>query len=209
MTDKGVGDRLLSLLLLLLLCCGDVFVCATAANTRPTVGILTQKHSSAHTYIAASYVKWVESAGARAVPLFYDAWSGAELGKVLQSVNGVLLPGGGADFVGAYWQALQTIFDYAVQANKMGLHYPIWGTCLGVCSRFLSLTVTFALAATTPDVCGCVWERPHSLRSCCCSAQTTPRSSTAAWTARTWRCRWNLLPQWRTAGCSRPCRRSC
>ena len=42
-------------------------VCAVSAeNTRPIVGILNQKFDAKNSYIVASYVKWVESAGARA-----------------------------------------------------------------------------------------------------------------------------------------------
>lgn len=44
-------------------------------NNRPLIGILTQRDDPARgkdSYIAASYVKFVESAGARAVPIFCD-----------------------------------------------------------------------------------------------------------------------------------------
>jgi gamma-glutamyl hydrolase len=44
-------------------------------NDRPIIGILSQPGDPAPdgaSYIAASYVKWVESAGARVVPIEYD-----------------------------------------------------------------------------------------------------------------------------------------
>jgi hypothetical protein len=44
-------------------------------NLRPLVGILSQSGTPAprgQTYIAASYVKFVEAAGARAVPIMQD-----------------------------------------------------------------------------------------------------------------------------------------
>ena len=110
-----------------------VVAAAAGVNTRPIVGIMAQPYDSTRNYIAASYVKWVESAGARAVPLMYDAWDRARLREVLQSVNGVLLPGGAALFVGVYRQALETMYEYAIEANSQGVHFPIWGTCLGVC----------------------------------------------------------------------------
>lgn len=116
---------------------GTLVLCA--AHDRPTVGILTQQYNSTHTYIAASYVKWVEGAGARAVPLFYERWDQTAMLKMLHSVNGVLLPGGGAEFKGAYWDALQTLFNYAKDANADGVHFPIWGTCLGVCCQLFHL----------------------------------------------------------------------
>ena len=56
-----------------------------AENDRPIVGILTQplgteqnSSKSSTTMIAASYVKFLESAGARVVPVHYDS-SAAEL----------------------------------------------------------------------------------------------------------------------------------
>jgi len=108
-------------------------VCAAvyAVNERPIVGILTQEHDSKRTYIAASYVKWVESAGARAVPLFYERWDKTTMIKMLKSINGVVLPGGGADFQGRYLDSLNTIFEYVKSSNDNGDHFPLWGTCLG------------------------------------------------------------------------------
>jgi gamma-glutamyl hydrolase len=46
-------------------------------------------------YIAASYVKFVESHGARAVPVNYYA-SDDDIDTLFGSLNGVLFPGGGA-----------------------------------------------------------------------------------------------------------------
>jgi len=103
-----------------------------AINNRPIIGILDQdlvKKES--TYIAASYVKWIESAGARVVPLFYEKWSTQTMEKMLGNINGVLFPGGGVSISGKYFQQLQTIFNWAKKANDRGVHFPIWGTCLG------------------------------------------------------------------------------
>jgi hypothetical protein len=44
-------------------------------------------------YLAASYVKYIESAGARVVPINYYA-SEEELDDVFSKVNGFLFPGG-------------------------------------------------------------------------------------------------------------------
>ena len=55
-----------------------------AVNNRPIIGILNQNFDdNKHTYIAASYVKWIESSGARVVPLFYDQWSADTMEKML------------------------------------------------------------------------------------------------------------------------------
>ena len=78
-------------------------------------------------YIAASYVKWVESAGARSIVLPYDA--DEELTReIFGQVNGILFPGGDAILP----RSAHLIYEMAVNANKKsGEYFPIWGTCLG------------------------------------------------------------------------------
>lgn len=77
-------------------------------------------------YLAASYVKYLEAAGARIVPINYGA-SKAELDTIFESVNGVFFPGGGSVFP----SSAQYIFDKVVAANDAGDHFPLWGTCMG------------------------------------------------------------------------------
>ena len=108
-----------------------------AVNNRPIIGILNQKYDDKHTYIAASYVKWIESAGGRVVPLFFDKWSVDEMASMLKNLNGVLLPGGSNSLSGKYYSQLQTIFNFVKHSNDNGVHFPLWGTCLGVCSLLL------------------------------------------------------------------------
>lgn len=64
----------------------------------PIIGIFTQTHSNTTTskssYIAASYVKFIEMSGAQVIPLFSFSETD-ELLKVLGKINGVLFPGGG------------------------------------------------------------------------------------------------------------------
>jgi hypothetical protein len=68
-------------------------------NTRPIIGILTQPApSSMHkppgtTYLAASYVKYVESTGAQVVPILMNQTIDYYL-HLFNSLNGVLFPGG-------------------------------------------------------------------------------------------------------------------
>eukprot|EP01052_Picozoa_sp_SAG31_P069444 SAG31_NODE_28265_length_412_cov_2.143770_1_plen_97_part_01 len=66
-------------------------------------------------YIAASYVKWLESAGARAVPLSYHA-TDAEVDELFDQVNGVLFPGGAATLPAA----ARRVYARAVEANARG-----------------------------------------------------------------------------------------
>ncbi|TMW42006.1 hypothetical protein DOY81_012914, partial [Sarcophaga bullata] len=111
-------------------------------NPTPIVGILTQEVSrlilrkypnkSYTSYIAASYVKFVEGAGGRVVPI----WIGKERAyyrDILSKINGVLLPGGATYFNQShgYADAGRHIYELAIEMNNNGTYFPIWGTCLG------------------------------------------------------------------------------
>ncbi|XP_020278169.1 gamma-glutamyl hydrolase-like [Pseudomyrmex gracilis] len=123
-------------------------VCALTASTvdkqlndRPIIGILTQEISyklnksypnKYHSYIAASYVKFVEGAGARPVPI----WIGKDNSyyeNILSKVNGVLWPGGSTYFYPdeGYADAGAKIYRIAKRINDRGTHFPIFGICLG------------------------------------------------------------------------------
>uniref|UniRef100_UPI00398F640F gamma-glutamyl hydrolase-like n=1 Tax=Pristiophorus japonicus TaxID=55135 RepID=UPI00398F640F len=88
-------------------------------------------------YIATSYVKYLESAGARVVPISINLLE-AEYRKLFYSINGVLLPGGGANLITSRYAKIAALFyNLTLQANDHGTHFPVWGTCLG----FEELTV--------------------------------------------------------------------
>lgn len=74
----------------------------------------------------SAYVKFMESAGARVVPIIYGEPENVILDK-LSKLNGVLSPGGGGDYISNGKLVLETIKKY----NDQGLFYPAWGTCLG------------------------------------------------------------------------------
>ncbi|XP_044163182.1 gamma-glutamyl hydrolase-like [Acropora millepora] len=110
---------------------------------RPIIGILAQNTGSfmnktfGSTYIAASYIKYIESAGGRVVPIKNDL-SEKQLEFLFNSINGVLFPGGAADlFDSPYERTAKILFNLAVKANKAGDVFPLWGTCLGF--AFLSI----------------------------------------------------------------------
>lgn len=100
-------------------------------NLRPIIGIVSETTTEGHSYIAASYVKYIESAGARVVPIINNITQD-ELKDLFGSINGVLFPGGGSSLVeSAYLEVAKTIFELAKQANDKGDYFPLWGTCLG------------------------------------------------------------------------------
>ena len=135
----------------------------------PIVAILTQpgraNETSYASYLPASYVKWIEMAGARVVPLSYYAsdakararpppvrrtvgrtrlslcvsycvWprplpearrTRVQVAETFRSVNGALFPGGSGDLP----RAARTMYSLALEANRAGDYFPIWGTCDG------------------------------------------------------------------------------
>lgn len=121
-------------MLLLLFTYSVILSLAQAAfNYSPIIGVFTQPTNITSTvckenclYIAASYVKYLESAGARVVPINYYATEDA-LDTLLKNLNGVLFPGGSA----AFPNAAQYVFDEIKAMNDNGDYMPLWGTCMG------------------------------------------------------------------------------
>jgi Predicted glutamine amidotransferases len=126
-------------------------------NLWPVIGILTipveteWNISGNYSYIAASYVKFIEAAGARAIPIPWDAPNITDYLKIVNGVlftgggtnltytslgavmtkgedGGIVAPGGGLTPVG---EAMNKIFSYIYQQNQNGNYYPLWGTCQG------------------------------------------------------------------------------
>ncbi|GBF88733.1 gamma-glutamyl hydrolase [Raphidocelis subcapitata] len=105
-------------------------------NERPIIGILSQPGPPAPeggSYIAGSYVKWAEAAGARVVPIFYDESREQMLYK-FNIINGLLLPGGGAKLQKGhpFFDAADYLVKLAIKANDQGDYFPVHGTCLGM-----------------------------------------------------------------------------
>ena len=97
------------------------------------------------------YVRWLEAAGIRAVPLIWNATWETKL-PLLQSVNGVLFPGGslGGEAFTEYVNNATEIFNYAVSRNHVNDPFFLWGTCQG-------FQVLGVIAAQTQDVLKCVY----------------------------------------------------
>uniref|UniRef100_A0AAR2L2Z2 folate gamma-glutamyl hydrolase n=1 Tax=Pygocentrus nattereri TaxID=42514 RepID=A0AAR2L2Z2_PYGNA len=94
-------------------------------------------HAQGSSYIAASYVKYLESAGARVVPIRINGTE-EDYTKIFYAINGLLLPGGDVDLQKSQFSRMAKIFyELAIKANDAGDYFPIWGTCQG----FQQLTV--------------------------------------------------------------------
>lgn len=98
----------------------------------PVIAILAQPDwpptlGNQQSYIAASYVKWLEAEGARVVVLRYDEPQEVTE-SILTWVNGIVFPGG--DFPIKLGSAYGDFGNFVfTQAVKHGI--PSWGTCLG------------------------------------------------------------------------------
>uniref|UniRef100_A0A1B6GN14 folate gamma-glutamyl hydrolase n=1 Tax=Cuerna arida TaxID=1464854 RepID=A0A1B6GN14_9HEMI len=109
-------------------------------TNRPIIGVLAQeipktemlRYPDKTSYIPASYVKALESSGARVVPIlirgsleYYD--------RILRSVNGVVFPGGSVRFEdpSGYAAAGRIILNIVEQLQDSGVNFPILGVCQG------------------------------------------------------------------------------
>jgi gamma-glutamyl hydrolase len=127
---------------------------ALGLDDRPVVGILTlpsiEGLPTNHTYLPASYVKWMESAGARVAPVRFDA-PRDELRALADSLNGLVFTGGSNDIFDPDSGKPTPYFDtalflYNIAAAKDPNALRLWGTCLG-----FELIASFASGATTSD----------------------------------------------------------
>lgn len=106
-------------------------------NERPIIGILSQELSDTleewygdnyTSYIGAAYIKYVEAAGARVVPVLINQ-PDEYYEIIFNSTNGLLIPGGAVSLDDSgYAKAGKALFDMAISSDT---YYPIWGTCLG------------------------------------------------------------------------------
>ncbi|KAF8715785.1 hypothetical protein HU200_026734 [Digitaria exilis] len=109
-----------------------------AAYDRPVIGIVSHpgdgaggriSNGTATSYIGASYVKFVEAAGARVIPLVYNEPEERLLEK-LSLVNGVLFTGG-SEKQGVYFETIKKVFQHVLDKNDAGEPFPLFAQCLG------------------------------------------------------------------------------
>nr|GLL22735.1 gamma-glutamyl hydrolase 2-like isoform X1 [Ipomoea trifida] len=107
-------------------------------NDRPVIGIVSHPGDGASgsisnatgvSYIAASNVKFVESAGARVIPLIYNEPKETLLEK-LELVNGIVFPGGSFE-KGEYLERLDEILGIVLENNDAGDNFPLLAINLG------------------------------------------------------------------------------
>jgi len=127
---------------------GSVLTCVVALaragtnlNDRPVIGIMVQplvtrsafdrrlmKYGSM--YLPSSYVNFIEAAGARAAPVFYNL-TREERTELFKQLSGLLIPGGHCGFHGTYGRHTNELIDMAKESNMNGDVFPVHGTCQG------------------------------------------------------------------------------
>jgi len=102
-------------------------------NDWPIIGVFAQPSTSTEgnckgncQYIAASYVKYLEAAGARVVPIDYYS-TNSEIDHLVENLNGFFFPGGGS----AYPSSAKYLYSKIIQSNDNHDFLPLWGTCMG------------------------------------------------------------------------------
>uniref|UniRef100_A0A8C4N665 folate gamma-glutamyl hydrolase n=1 Tax=Eptatretus burgeri TaxID=7764 RepID=A0A8C4N665_EPTBU len=99
-------------------------------------GVLTQETDDelreyGEAYIAASYIKYLESAGARVAPIR------------------LLVPGGAVNLItSGYAKATKVFYDETISAAQREDMFPLWGTCLGF-EELMTITASQNLLAHT------------------------------------------------------------
>mmetsp|Transcript_29095 Transcript_29095/g.43980 ORF Transcript_29095/g.43980 Transcript_29095/m.43980 type:complete len:325 (-) Transcript_29095:68-1042(-) len=119
-------------LLSLFLCLSILTIRSVCADNAPFIGVFSQPffnedQNTTENIIAASYVKWLEVAGARSIPIPHNA-SISQVETLFPQIDGLLLPGGDGLRLP---MASRRLWELAETANEMGEFFPVWGTCLG------------------------------------------------------------------------------
>ncbi|XP_028516312.1 gamma-glutamyl hydrolase [Exaiptasia diaphana] len=115
-------------------------------TARPVIGILTQEVSGNREifgygqYVASSYVKLIEEAGARVAPILMDQ-TPDDIEKLFYSINGLLLPGGQSMLnASRYMTVGKQLVELAIKSNQEGKVFPVWAECLGF--ELITIVVT-------------------------------------------------------------------
>ena len=85
-----------------------------------------------NSYLATSYIKYVESTGAQSVVIPWDMpWDQIEL--ILKNTHGIIIPGGNADIMegNPFKKVIHQIFEWSKMRNDNGYPFFLIGICMG------------------------------------------------------------------------------
>ena len=95
-------------------------------SSRPVIAVFSHPYNDTHDFLAASYVKYLESGGARSLRVPYNATKD-QIQTIYEQTNGMFFPGGGCSLP----QSARDLWSLKLKGEKNGELYPAWGTCLG------------------------------------------------------------------------------
>lgn len=112
-----------------------------AINKRPIIGIMTQAITDdkqlqyGNSYLAANYVQYLESAGARVVPVLVNQ-TDQYYTMMYESLNGILFTGGSAEeevlLETGLGRAAMHFYNNSIKGyDSKRDYFPMWGTCEG------------------------------------------------------------------------------
>ena len=140
------------IVILLVLFTTNKYANAGKENNRPIIGVLTVPLDVGGCVTYASmiestkdgvaptscfhnlYVQWIESAGARVVPIPYNKPIN-EIDDILIGLNGILFTGGDVvlqNLTSTYMKTAKYLLDQVKKINDNGEYFPLWGTCMGI-----------------------------------------------------------------------------
>jgi len=82
-------------------------------------------------YISTAHVLWLQEAGMEVIPIPYTT---DKLDWYFSQINGLYLPSGGAFAMTQldYYNCCKNFIKMAIDANKRGNYFPVWGGCMGM-----------------------------------------------------------------------------
>ena len=100
-------------------------------NTNVVIGVYLEPSdypgypSSNTSYVAASYVKYIEMAGAQVVPIHYDG-DQSYYDFIFERINGLLFPGGSVEIGNnSFTRNAEYMINKAINASQNGVHFPV------------------------------------------------------------------------------------
>mmetsp|Transcript_49009 Transcript_49009/g.56338 ORF Transcript_49009/g.56338 Transcript_49009/m.56338 type:complete len:352 (+) Transcript_49009:72-1127(+) len=119
-------------------------------NEAPIIGVLAQPLDelvqepmapkltrSVDQYIESSHVKFLQSGGARVVPILFGLPQEFYF-SLMGKLNGIYIPGGSTNLINppheptAYMTWTSWLFDLAKEKNDKGIYFPVYGVCQGI-----------------------------------------------------------------------------
>lgn len=125
-----------ALTFLAVLASSSVYAFKSNGAQTPVIGILSSPNDesdpSQGSFIIDHYVKFLEAAGARVVPVIYDQPQ-ESLDNLQSKLNGILFTGGGLSLAEdtTYYQTAKRIYENAKRYTDAGNPFTLWGTCMG------------------------------------------------------------------------------